>query len=295
MNPTASLLRTALNATSYIAPGLAGRAAFALFARPVGRSRPRPAERPLLAEARTGRLTVNGKAVITYRWGDGTRPVLLVHGWSSRASRLSAVTTELRDKGYSPVAFDAPGHGDSEGRATTILEYREIIRQLHAEHGDFEAVVAHSFGVLATFFALRGSVRAGRIVGIGGVADFDYLVDRFCSILGLRDRLKQQLRSRIEGFLFPGEPEIWRRFNATYRPEEIGVPVLLIHDEDDDVVSAGQSRITASAHGARLILTRGLGHRRILADTDVVAAAVDFAVAGTVSGAVSGQDEAVVR
>jgi pimeloyl-ACP methyl ester carboxylesterase len=288
MHPLAPLLRTVLNATSHVAPGLAGRAAFALFARPLGRSRPRPSERELLALARTGRLTVNGKNVVTYLWGDGDRPVLLVHGWSSRGSRFADFVTALRDKGYSPVVFDAPGHGDSAGRATTILEYREIIRQLHARHGDFEAVVAHSFGVLAAFFALRGEVVARRIVGIGGVGSFDYLVDGFCAGLGLRDRIKHELRRHIEGLLFPGEPEIWRRFNVTYRPEEIGVPVLLFHDQDDDMVPTAQSQIITDAHGerARLVVTQGLGHRRILADPEVVAEAVDFAV--------SGRDEAPV-
>ncbi|MFI1395560.1 alpha/beta fold hydrolase [Streptomyces sp. NPDC020681] len=280
MHPLAPLLRTVLNTTSRVAPRLAGRMTFAVFARPAGRSRARPAERDMLAEARTGRLTVSGKRVVTYAWGDGERPVLLVHGWSSRGSRFTDFIGALRDKGYSPVAFDAPGHGDSEGRATTILEYREIIRQLHARHGDFEAVVAHSFGVLAAFFALRGEVAAGRIVGIGGVGSFDYLVDGFCAGLGLRPELKDQLRDRIEGLLFPGEPEIWRRFSATYRPEEVAVPVLLFHDEGDEMVPPAQSRLIADAHGelARVVVTRGLGHRRILGDPEVVAEAVDFAV-----------------
>lgn len=282
MHPLAPLLRTVLNATSHVAPRLAGRMTFALFARPLGRSRPRPSEQELLAAARTGRIAVNGKSVVTYVWGDGERPVLLVHGWSSRGSRFAGFITALRDKGYSPVTFDAPGHGDSQGRATTILEYREIIRQLHARHGDFEAVVAHSFGVLAAFFALRDGVVAHRIVGIGGVGSFDYLVDGFCAGLGLRDRLKHELRRRIERLLFPGEPEIWRRFNVMYRPEEVAVPVLLFHDQGDGMVPLAQSQVIAEAHGerARLVVTRGLGHRRILGDPEVVAEAVDFAMSG---------------
>ena len=38
----------------------------------------------------------------------------------------------------------------------------------------------------------------------------------------------------------------------------------------------------AAAHGdrARLVTTRGLGHRRILADPDVVSLVADFAAAG---------------
>lgn len=124
------------------------------------------------------------------------------------------------------------------------------------------------------------------------MGSFDYLIDGFCAGLGLRDRIKRELRRRIEGLLFPGEPEIWRRFNVAYRPEEVGVPVLLLHDTDDDMVPTAQSRMIADAHGerARLVVTRGLGHRRILGDPEVVAEAVDFAVSGSVSGC----DEAAV-
>ncbi|MFD7322923.1 alpha/beta fold hydrolase [Streptomyces sp. NPDC059875] len=278
MTPTTSLVRTALNSSALIAPGPTGRAAFALFVRPLGRSRLRPEEEPLFAEARTGRLLINGKRVVTYAWGDGARPVLLVHGWSSRASRLSAFVEALRARGYSPVTFDAPGHGASEGRATNILEYRRIIRELHGEHGDFDAVVAHSFGMLAALFALRDGVRTGRFVGIGGVGRFDLLVEEFKAGWGLSDRAVRQLRRHVERRLFRGEPDIWQRLNATYEPAELGAPVLLFHDDIDDMVSLAHSRATAEAHGdrARLIVTHGLGHRRILKDPEVVADTLRF-------------------
>ncbi|QXE33622.1 alpha/beta hydrolase [Streptomyces sp. GMY02] len=282
MSPTAALLRTALNTASYLAPGLAGRAALAVFRCPTGRARPRSDESEVMAAARTGRITVHGQSVVTYQWGDGTRPVLLVHGWSSRASRFARLATALREQGYSPVAFDAPGHGASEGRHTNIIELRAVIRQLHQEHGRFEAVVAHSFGVLATFFALRDGVEARRVVGIGGVTEFGHILDGFRAGLGVRERVVDELRRRIERTLFPGEPDLWPRFDATYRPEELDVAVLLFHDERDDMVPLGQSRALVRAYegrpggGARLVVTRGLGHRRIVADPEVVADAVEF-------------------
>ncbi|WP_063775816.1 alpha/beta fold hydrolase [Streptomyces odonnellii] len=282
MSPTAALLRTALNTASYLAPGLAGRAALAVFRRPTGRARPRSDESEVMAAARTGRITVHGHRVVTYRWGDGTRPVLLVHGWSSRASRFARLVAALCEQGYSPVAFDAPGHGASEGRHTNIIELRAVIRQLHRDHGPFEAVVAHSFGVLATFFALRDGVEARRVVGIGGVTEFGHILDGFRAGLGVRERVVDELRRRIERTLFPGEPELWPRFDATYRPEELDAAVLLFHDEHDDMVPLSQSRALVGAYegrpggGARLVVTRGMGHRRILADPEVVADTVEF-------------------
>ncbi|MFJ7957435.1 alpha/beta fold hydrolase [Streptomyces sp. NPDC096319] len=284
MYPMAPLIRTALNTTARLAPGTAGHWAFRLFVRPLGRAKARPAEAALLAAARTGTLHVHGKDVVTYAWGDGRRPVLLVHGWSSRASRLGAFAEELLARGYSPVAFDCPGHGDSPGRATNIVEYREIIRRLHARHGDFEAVVAHSFGVLASLFALRDGVRTARFVGIGGVGSFAMLTEGFRAGLGLDDRVVRAMRGHVERRLVPGEPGVWDRFGADHAPEELGAPVLLFHDEDDDMVPPAHARFLARAHGdrARLVVTRGLGHRRILTDPGVVAEAVAFVTAGSV-------------
>ncbi|MER5963848.1 alpha/beta hydrolase [Streptomyces sp. NPDC002057] len=284
MYPMAPLIRTALNATARVAPGPAGRWAFHLFVRPLGRARVKPGERALLATARTGHLRVRGQDVVTYAWGDGSRPVLLVHGWSSRASRLTAFAEALLARGYSPVAFDAPGHGDSPGRATNILEYREIIRELHARHGDFDAVVAHSFGVLASLFALRDGVRTERFVGLGGVGSFDLLLAGFQAGLGLDDRVVRCMRDHVERRLAPGEPGVWDRFGADRDPGALGAPVLLFHDENDDMVPPAQSRLLARAHGdrARLVATRGLGHRRVLLDPAVVAEAMEFLTAPAV-------------
>ncbi|WP_225801671.1 alpha/beta fold hydrolase [Streptomyces sp. NK15101] len=295
MYPMAPLIRTALNAAARLAPGRAGRWAFHLFTRPLGRARLRPGEAALFAGARTDRLRVRGKEVVTYAWGDGRRPVLLVHGWSSRASRLGAFAEELLARGYSPVAFDAPGHGDSSGKASNIVEYREIIRELHARHGDFEAVVAHSFGVLASLFALRDGVRTSRFVGLGGVGSFEMVLEGFQAGLGLDDRVMRALRAHVERRLVPGEPGVWERFGADHAPDELGAPVLLFHDEGDDMVPLAQARFLARAHGgrARLVVTRGLGHRRILMDPDVVAEAVGFATAGAVTERAAGARQGV--
>ncbi|KQX50914.1 MULTISPECIES: alpha/beta hydrolase [unclassified Streptomyces] len=279
MYPMAPLIRPALNTAARVAPGPAGRLAFHLFVRPLGRGKVKPGEQALLAAARTGRLRVGDKDVVTYVWGDGARPVLLVHGWSSRASRLSAFAEALLARGHSVVAFDAPGHGESSGRAGNILEYREIIRELHARHGDFDAVVAHSLGVLAALFALRDGVRTSRFVGLGGVGSFEMLTESFRTGFGLDERVIRCMRAYVEGRLAPDEPGIWDRFDAD--PGALGAPVLLFHDEGDDMVPLAQARRLAGAHGdrARLVVTKGLGHRRILTDAEVVAEAVEFLTA----------------
>ncbi|MFD5420148.1 alpha/beta hydrolase [Streptomyces sp. NPDC127069] len=274
----ASLLSVTLDTAARVAPGPAGKLAFRLFIRPLGRARLRPEEREVMARARTGRLTVNGVPVTTYSWGEGPRPVLLVHGWSSRASRFAGFAEALLAQGHGVVAFDAPGHGESGGRAASVRDFREVIRLLHAEHGGFSAVVAHSVGVLSTLFTLRDGIRVERMAALGGVAHFDYLVAGFRKALRVGPAVERVLRDHVEHRLLAGTPDVWRRLDARENPGPSPERLLLVHDEDDDMAAPGESRSLAAAYGerARLIETKGLGHRRILGDAGVVAAVAAF-------------------
>ncbi|MFD9870968.1 alpha/beta hydrolase [Streptomyces niveus] len=294
MDLAVTVVRTTLNTASYVSPALAGKAAFRLFRKPRGRSRLRPDERPVMDRAQIGEIAVGGGRAVSYRWGTGERPVLLVHGWESRGSRFATLVSELLDLGLSPIAFDAPGHGAATGETMTILDLRDIITALDAQHGPFEMVVAHSLGVTATFVAVRErGVRAERIVAISGVPDFAYLVDGFCAGLGLRARLNRALRGRIERELFTGEGDIWSRFSVPRTRTTAGESsFLVVHDEDDDMVDPADSRALTAALGdrARLVVTRGLGHRRIIGDRQVVAAVRDFAISGASARAAAAPD-----
>lgn len=319
MDLAVTAVRTVLNAASHVSPGLAGKAAFRLFRKPRGRSRLRPEERPLMDRAEVGAIAVGGVGgggAVSYRWGTGERPVLLVHGWESRGSRFAAVVSELLDLGLSPITFDAPGHGEAPGGTTTILDLCDIITALDAEHGPFETIVAHSLGVTATFVAVQErGLRTERIVAVSGVPDFAHLVDRFCAGLGLRERLNRELRGRIERELFPGEGDIWSRF-AVPRTAVGASSFLVVHDEDDDMVDPAASRALHAALNAplgagpdtdgrdrgnrgdrgdrdgraRLVVTKGLGHRRIIGDPQVAASIRDFVVSAPSARAAAAPD-----
>lgn len=282
MKPTEAIASTALNGVSRVSGRLAGAGAFTLFHMPLARSRVRTAERALLDTARTRRIEVNGRSTVTYQWGSGERPVLLVHGWQSRGSRFADFVPGLIDRGHSVITFDAPGHGDSAGRSTTILDYRDILGQLHGRYGTFDALVAHSLGALGSFFALRDGVTAERIVTLGGVCDYDYLVEEFSTALKLRPALRSALLARVGRKLFPGVPADRMPFSAVHATEDVTVPILVVHDEDDTRIGVEQGRRLAGAFGerARLVTTSGLGHRRILQDPEVIATVLEFIEGG---------------
>lgn len=271
----AAALGATLDALARVSPALAGRVAVELWRRP-GRPVPvHPDEERVLAQARLATVGPEGARVVTYSWGDGRRPVLLVHGWAARASRFADLVEALLADGYSPVAYDAWGHGGSRGPVRTILEHEKVIAELVERHGRFEGAVAHSFGVAVTLYAARQRLAVDRLVAISGMGDFGQLTDTFCRQLGAGPEVDRALRRAIERRWFDGDTSIWERFSAHPAP---GTDVLVVHDAGDRVVDRAQADLITAAYGSRstLLETDGLGHGRILRDPDVIAAVVGF-------------------
>ncbi|MFB2772490.1 alpha/beta fold hydrolase [Pelatocladus sp. BLCC-F211] len=266
-----------LNLIGYFSPSIAGYMVFYLFCRPsspaaIGRS-----QIEMMTSAYRYHISINGKQVAVYRWGDGTNPVLLVHGWGSRAASFTKLAKKLLDAEYSPIAFDAPAHGESDGKTTTILEYEEICKQLSQEYGRFSAVIGHSFGILGLFKALKSSVLVDKVVSISGVCDFSFLEQEFSRKLRLSHPVQENLKKRIEN-LFAPIKDIWQTFSVNYNAGKISVPVLIVYDDDDDVVPQEQTMkiFNAYNHHSEIYKTQNLGHQRILLSKDVIQKIVNF-------------------
>jgi pimeloyl-ACP methyl ester carboxylesterase len=264
--------RSTLKALSVVAPPLAAEIGYRLWRTLGTPERVRAHDADVHARATRGILELPAARIATYTWGDGPEVVLLVHGWRSRASRFSAVVRTLESSGRTIVAFDAPGNGDSSGTFATVLDYAQIITRLSARYGGVDTIVAHSFGVLAAFLAVREGARADRIVSIAGVHDVDDILDEFARLAGLTGRAREGLRSRIERRTFPNVDDLWHRFVAELDPADTRTPVLVVTDSRDPVVDPRQSELIAEAHNGptEVIRTEGLGHVRILSDPHVL-------------------------
>ncbi|ATY12790.1 alpha/beta hydrolase [Amycolatopsis sp. AA4] len=273
-------IKFGLNAAAAVSPSLAGKLAFPLFVRTGARAKVRPPEQAVHDAADAERMRVDGKELAVYRWGDSDRRVLLMHGFDSRASSWAALVPGILELGMSAVAFDSFGHGDSEGDRSTIVDTASAARAVAAKYGPFRAVVAHSFGGLCAYHALRTGVPADRLVTIGAVCDFGYLPVLFTGRLGLGGKVADDLRRRSEQYFAP-EEDIWNRFSATYRADEAKWPLLVIHDDKDKEIHVSQGRKIAETYPrAEFLETSGLGHRRILGDGEVVARTLEFIARG---------------
>jgi pimeloyl-ACP methyl ester carboxylesterase len=271
-----------IRAAERVSPDLAARLALPLFMR-VGAPLPvRPADRAVHEGARRGILHVRGRDVVAYEWGSGPDTVLLMHGWRGRASQFAPIIRELRAEGFRLVAVEAPANGDSAGRRTDMRDYLAAIEALHSRHGRFHDIVGHSFGSLAALTAVRAGVATGGVVAVAGMADARYLVDSFASRLGVGGATADALAERFAGRIFPGEHDVWPRFDAVRAPLPADVPLLVVHDRGDREVAVGEGVRLHDAHGdrSRIVLTNGSGHSRVLGADAALDAITAFVTAG---------------
>jgi pimeloyl-ACP methyl ester carboxylesterase len=268
-------LSIALRALAAVAPGRAAAALEALFL--TVRRHPEPArERDWLAGSESWTVRSGGHAVVARAWGRGPA-VLLVHGWEGRGSQLGAFVAPLVAAGFRPVTFDAPGHGQSTGRTSSLVEMADAVLAVGREVGPLRGAIAHSVGASAVTVALAVGLEVDRAVFVSPPADPGRFLDAVAAWLGLPAGIARRTRARIER-RFAVE---WDRLITATLAPEMTAPLLVFHDRGDVEVPWGEGReLVRRWPAARLVTTSGLGHRRILRDPDVVAGAARFVAAG---------------
>ena len=119
----------------------------------------------------------------------------------------------------------------------------------------------------------------GAAVFVGPAADLTVAARRFTETLGFSRGVAEQMRQCIER----RAGAAWSAFDAAALAPALSVPLLVVHDRADAEVPWQHGMILARAwRGAEMLMTDGLGHRRILRDPNVVAAATTFLSARTV-------------
>ena len=265
-------IRLAFSILGPVFPRLMGRRAFDLWFR-TRRFPESAAGKRFAREAQRETLMVEDLPVAVYTLGEGP-VVLFVHGWSGRGSQVAAFARPLVAAGYRVMAVDAPGHGDTPGDRTNILECTAVLHAFARNYGDVYAAITHSFGGMVLAYAMSNGMHIDRVVCISAPAHVDYLLDGFAQTLAIPDKVIEDVQRRMDERFDEG---FWETISTVVNVRDLDVPALVIHDRDYHNVPWQQGKIIANAWpGARFMQTTGLGHGRILRDAGVVKAAVDF-------------------
>ena len=266
------LIRGTFRVLNALSPRLASRLAVELFRTPRRHRRPPREEEHLESSETTDLLLGVNTRIRVWSWGAGPL-VLLAHGWEGRGSQMGAFVQPLVDAGFRVAAFDAPGHGESSGSRSSLPHFAWALRGVAGHFGQAHAVVAHSLGCAAAALAVRDGLPVRRLVFVAPPLDpLDY-TRQFGAMFGLDDAVVDGLRRRIEERFLRD----WSTYSLAATAPRMRVPLLVIHDRDDDeTLWEGGARLAALWPGAQLVTTEGLGHRRVLRDVAVVERAARF-------------------
>lgn len=239
---------------------------------------PRPAwEQEILAGAEVLAIESPWGALPAWSWGAGPT-VLLVHGWEGRGSQLGRLVGPLVARGLRVVTFDAPGHGDGPRVPTSIVDLSRAIRHVARHLGPLHGLVAHSVGGAATTLALAEEALAERLVFLAPPHSALRYTQGFAQLFGMDEPVREGLVRRLQA-----------RYGLTLEDLDtlriaprMTAPLFIAHDEDDHEVPVAAGRALGAVWpGARLRVTRGLGHRRILREQGVIDEVVHFVAEGS--------------
>jgi pimeloyl-ACP methyl ester carboxylesterase len=257
-----------------LSPALAARLALRMFRTPPRRQL-EASDAPIVAQAVRTLVPIGADAFTKWTWGEGAPVVVVLHGWGSHAARFGDFIAPLRAAGYTVVGIDAPAHGASPGRLSDLPRFRDSLVEVLRTHQPVHAVIGHSLGGAATLTMLAETqeFHPNRICLFGVPSDMDYILESFAMMLGLKTRALAKLRERFA-----------RKFGRAARDISIAaaaphvrIPVMVVHDEEDNVAPLAQgTALVAAIPGATLLLTKGLGHSGGLRDPATIQRVVAF-------------------
>lgn len=257
-----------------ISPNLAEKFARKLFITPMKHKIPKR-EFHMEAESIQTKLNVPSinKEIVVYSYGNSDKKILLVHGWSGRGTQLVKIADALLEKGFSTISFDAPAHGKSGSKTTIMIEFIESILELEKAHGPFEFAVGHSLGGMSILNAVKNGLQIKKAAIIGSGNSVINIVNTFVEKIGLPNKVAVIMKNNFEKkYQFEMES-----FSAYVVAKEVKIPVLVIHDTDDEDIPVSEAHhIIENLSDKEFLITNKLGHRKILGDDTVINKVVEF-------------------
>ena len=230
-------------------------------------------ERSAASGARGGQSASSGA-----RDGHGAplKKVLIAHGFESSSRTFDGYIAALLKKGYEVIAFDAPGHGRSGGRRILLIDYVKLFRIAGQNYGPFDSFLGHSLGGLALALYLEETPHdaATRLVLIAPAVETTSALEVFAGILHLPAEVRQEINEYVQEIT--GHPFAW--YSLRRALGQIRANILYFQDEEDRITPLkGAQLVQRDGHSnIRFIYTRGLGHRKIYKDPEIIDQVVDF-------------------
>lgn len=257
----------------WVYPPAAVKIALKYFYTPIPFKRP-DREAKTFEQAKRQELMIGRKRITVYTWGKADKKILLVHGWSGRATQFYKIKNYLLSRGFQVIAFDAPAHGENKDAKTThMLEFVESIERVNMTFGPFYGAIGHSLGGLAILNAYNKGFKVEKIAVIAAPSSIANVVRDFCQRIKAGEKTEKGIVANlIAEYQVPLE-----HYSGQEQAPTVKANGLIVHDIHDHDVSVEEGRmLNKSWKSSRLHLTKRLGHRRVLRDKFAVPLIADF-------------------
>ncbi len=266
-------LRTKFKTLSKLAPATAGRMAFDLFCTPYPKYKKRKAP-AIFNHARNLTVVMKDKTKIKgFEWQSNSpngQTVLIAHGYASFAYKFEHYITPLLKMGYRVLAFDAPGHGQSEGKHINVVVYQEAIEQIMQQCGPVNHFIGHSLGALTLSMIAEQIDRPNerKFVLIAPATKTTTTFDNFFKMMHFNQVTKDAFINQVLS-LTSHKVEYFAsdRALANYKG-----PLLWVHDQEDLVCPYKdlEEFQKNAPNNVEFLITNGLGHNKVYKTAEVM-------------------------
>ncbi len=269
--------KTKFNTIAGISPRLAAAAAFRLFCTPYS-GKPKRKEPSIFHKAKKLQFDFNGIVVRGFQWTPakpGEKTILICHGFDSSSYKFEKFVHLFLREGMNVLAFDAPGHGISDGKIINAMVYRNLIIQIEKLFGPVKGIMAHSLGGLAAALAMEEiNDPSKKIVLIAPATETITAIENFFHFIRVNDKTQKAFEGLIEET--GSKPVSW--YSVTRAVQTFSSQILWLHDEDDPVCPYEDTLPVQKMNlpHTTFITTKGLGHSTIYRDNKVQKMIADF-------------------
>ncbi|MCG9579434.1 alpha/beta hydrolase [Vibrio tubiashii] len=245
-----------------LAPNHAKNTARKLLLTPA-RTKPKNAEPTGLIK---GEVESKEGVLKTYQLGTG--PVwVLTHGWSGSASQFYPLMEHIASRGFTALAYDHPGHGQSGGLYGHIPAFVHGLEAILDSVADVAGLVGHSMGTASSIECHHQKLVDKPFLLIAPV--LDYLDNLFGSVArsGYSMRLFNAVVSEVEDqYHYPIQS-----VDPYNKLKLRGAQTIIVHDQGDKFTKFEVSQKAAQEmENVTLVATQGQGHGRVMNCSEVM-------------------------
>lgn len=202
----------------------------------------------------------------TYRLGIG--PVwVLTHGWSGSSNQFYPLMEHIASLGFTALAYDHPGHGESEGALGHIPAFVRGLEAILDSEEDVVGLIGHSMGNATALECRHSKIANCPMLLIAPV--LDYLDNLFSTVArsGYSMRLFEEVVNEVQDeYRYP-----IHSIDPYKKLKQRESQTIIVHDEGDKFAKYSVSKkASQEMENVTLITTQNQGHGRVMTSPEVM-------------------------